>query len=53
VIVEVDVEEQGFVNKPKIKASNLEKYCSDLTLVLIKNSRYSRLIISGENVAML
>lgn len=48
-----NVEEQGFVNRPKIEDSNLKQYYSDLSLVLMKNSRYYRLIIAGENVAVL
>ena len=53
MIVEFDVEEQGFVNKPKIAASNLKKYFSALSQVLIKDSHYYRLITTRENVALL
>lgn len=53
MIVEFDVEEQGFVNWPKIEASILKQYFSALSQVLIKNSRYYRLIIAGEHVAVL
>ena len=53
MFVEFDVEEQGFVNRPKIEASNLKLYFSALSQVLVKSSRYYRLIIAGENVAVL
>lgn len=52
MIVEFDVEEQGFVNSPKIVDSSLTEYYGDLSLALIKNFRYDPLIIDGESVAV-